>query len=239
VSEKRVLVLLAGGYTEDQVQKHLLVDSNSNRLFERTISAVPADTVWIIHNRINQGWWNNWYNNNVHSTFKDKKLSLFLDTQGTKGQVNNPSLWMTSGIPSLTLNFRLEEVVFGAIDTYFDNYNFMDEFISKEHAFVVAKGIGRTVVDLDWRGNLKNIFSFNSDLSVDNDKWVFTDMIKTTTKLLLHNGQLPRGSMADVVSKMIAKEAKFDVVKASGKFMDCGSHSVLELAKGLVSLVPL
>lgn len=206
MSNKRVLVLLAGGYSADQIQKHLLVDSNGNHLFERTISAVPADTVWIVHNRINQGWWNNWYNENVKTTFADKSLSLFLDTQNTKGLVNNPSLWMTSGVPSLTLNFEIEEVIFGAIDSYFDNYNFMDDFIEQEHAYVMAKDSG------------------------------FTDLMKTTTKRLLENGQLPKGSMAHVVNLMTDKGTKFKVIKTKTKFFDCGTKEGLELAKGYVTL---
>ncbi len=210
MSSERVLVLMAGGYTPDQIQKHLLVDSNGNRLFERTINAVPADTVWIVHNRINQGWWNAWYNNNVHNTFSDKTITLFLDTKGSKGQSNNPSLWMTSGIPAMTVNTKFKEVVFGAIDSYFDNYNFMDEFISKEHAYVIA------------------------DTYIGKD--IYTDLMKTTTKELLKNGQLRYGSMSQVLFQMIQKGTVFDIIKVKGKFFDCGTPDGLEAAKGYVTV---
>ncbi len=210
MSSERVLVLMAGGYTADQIQKHLLVDNIGNRLFERTIDAVPADTVWIIHNRINQGWWNKWYNENVHTTFSDKTITLFLDTKGTKGQSNNPSLWMTSGIPAMTVNTKFKEVVFGAIDSYFDNYNFMDEFISKEHSYVMA------------------------DTYIGKD--IFTDLMKTTTKELLKNGQLRYGSMSQVLFQMIQKGTEFTTVKTKGKFFDCGTPEGLDVAKGYVTV---
>ena len=210
MSESRVLVLMAGGYVADQIQKHRLIDSNGNRLFERAISVVPADTVWIIHNRINQGWWNKWYNDNAHTTFSDKTITLFLDTNGSKGQSNNPSLWMTSGVPALTVNTKFKEVVFGAIDSYFDDYNFMDEFISKEHAYVSA------------------------DTYIGKD--IYTDLMKTTTKELLKNGQLRYGSMSQVLYQMIQKGTVFSIVKTKAKFFDCGTPEGLDAAKGYVTV---
>ena len=237
MSQNRVLVLMAGGYPVEAVQKHLLA-VNGLRLFERIIDAVPADTVWIVHNQWNQGWWNNWLHENVTTTFKDKSISTFLDQQDRNGQVNNPSLWMTSAFPALSSHRVFTEVIFSAIDSYFENFNFMDRLMEQEHAIVVAKGdmLGRPALTLDWKGKIKTPPYVCGTLNVHSEGWVFTDMMKTTVKQLSKYGQFQRGTMGDVISLMMLKGTVFKAVKAKGVYLDCGTVEGLHKAEHLKGL---
>jgi hypothetical protein len=233
MSEKRILVLLAGGYSAEAVQKHLL-SVDGLPLFERIIDAVPADTVWIVHSKWNQGWWAKWRLDNMDTTFKDKNLGIYVDAQ----KVNNPALWITSNVPVYLTHSVITEVVFSAIDSYFKNFNFMDELMEQEHAIVVAKGdmLGRPALTLDWKGKIKTPPYVCGTLNVHSEGWVFTDMMKTTVKQLSKYGQFQRGTMADVVSLMMLKGTDFKVVKAKCPYMDCGTPERLGKAKHLLGV---
>ena len=230
----RVLVLMAGGYPTEAVQKHL-VTWDGFPLFERIIDAVSADMVWIVHNKFNQGWWNGWLHDNAETTFKDKSISTFLDVQGGKGQVNNPALWMTSAFPVLTMHRPISEVIFSAIDSYFKDFNFMDELMAQEHAIVVAKSdiYGRPAIDLGWGGKVKTP-PYVCGTNIGHDEgWVYADMMKTTVKEISSRGQFSRGTMSDVVTLMMAKGTVFKAVKAKGAYIDCGTPEGLHKAESL------
>ena len=203
----RVLVLMAGGYPVSAIQKHLLSIDGAH-LFERTIAAIPAKNVWIVHNKSTQGFWNGWYARTVPKTFPDKAISFFIDKQ--RDDMPNPSLWMTSSIPSLSMNFEKDDIIFSAIDTYFKNYNFVDELLRQENAIVMAKP--------------------------KNGDWVFADLIKTTTKTLLVNGQLPKGTFNEVIAMMTKKGTNFKVLRAKGDFIDAGSQIGLNKAQSLYTV---
>lgn len=207
--KSNVLVLMAGGYPPEASQKHLL-SIDGSYLFERIISAVPIKRVWIVHNRINQGFWNNWYFKNKDTEFSDKEFSFFLDNQGTKGQVKNPALWMSNSIPSLALNFEVESVIYSAIDRYFENFNFMDEFLSKKNSYLIEK---------------------NQD-----GEYVFADFINITTKNLLVSGLQPKGNMQDAVNKWVERGTGFEIVKGDGVYLDCGTLDGLHKAESSYSL---
>ena len=209
MSTKDVLVLMAGGYPNTAIQKHLL-SVNGSYLFERIISAVPVKNVWIVHNQNTQGFWNGWYAREVPKEFSDKAISFFLDKQNTKGEVTNPSLWMTSSIPSLLMNFEKEAVIYSAIDTYFENFNFVDKLLSKDNAFVVGR-------------------------ASDGERYV-ANMLKTTTKNLLVNGQLPKGNMFSVAEMMTKKGTKFEVVKTDGSYANINSSEDLHKAQSSYSI---
>lgn len=205
-----VLVLMAGGYTPEAPQKHLL-NIGGAFLFERIISAVPTNKVWIIYNRINQGFWNNWYFKNKDNNFADKTISFWLDNQGgTKGTVKNPAFWMSSGVPSLALNFEIDNVVYSAIDRYFENFNFMDEFLSKQNSYLIEK-------------------------NQDGD-YVFADFINITKKNLLLSGLQPPGSMQDAVNMWTKRGTTFEIVKGSGTYLDCGTPEGLDKAQSSYSV---
>jgi len=233
MSENRVLVLMAGGYPATAVQKHLL-EVEGLPLFERVINAVPAKTLWIVHNKFTQGFWTEWFYANKDTTFQDKVISHFVEGDRQGGNIG-PAIWMTSGVPSFSMNMEIDEVVFSAIDTYFENFNFMDEFMAQDHAVVVAREKGiifntKDVVDLNWHGKLKE---WRGKVLPQEDSWVFADMMKTTTKTLLVNGQMQAGSMGSVASTLLRKGTDFKVVKANCDFMDCGTKEGLSKAKDL------
>lgn len=209
MSEKTVLCLMAGGYPNTAIQKHLL-SVDGSYLFERIIAAVPTKNVWIVHSKNTQGFWNGWYAREVPKEFPDKAISFFLDKQNSNGEVNNPSLWMTSGVPSLLLNYQKESVIFSAIDTYFENFNFMDELLEKEHGVV--------------------------DVRNRNGKWRFTDLFKTTTRNLLVSGQQPKGSMVDVVNRLMEKGTAFAQVKAKDDYTNINTSEDLYEAQRLYTV---
>lgn len=234
MSENTVLVLLAGGYTSEAIPKHKL-SIDGLPLFERVINAVPAKTVWIVHNKWTQDWWSKWLHEQGETTFKDKNISTFLDLQGNNGQVNNPSRWITSAFPAVSSHQKFTSVVFSAIDSYFENFNFMDSLMKKETAIVVAKSniSGRAPVQLGWRGVIKSMPDIIISKSPDKG-WVFADMLKTTPKQLEH-GQIPQGSMASVVMQMLRAGVNVETVKVKGVYFDCGTSEGLDKAKSLIT----
>lgn len=211
MSKNNVLCLMAGGYPPEAIpQKHLL-SIDGNYLFERVIAAVPTNKVWIIYNRINQGFWNDWYFKNKDTTFADKSISFFLDNQGgTKGTVKNPANWMSNGIPSLAMNFQIDNVIYSAIDRYFENFNFMDELLSKDNSYLIEK---------------------NQD-----GVYVFADLINVSIKNLLVSGLQPPGTMQDTVKLWTTRGTGFNIVKGSGVYLDCGTPDGLHKAESSYSL---
>lgn len=194
----RALVLMAGGFPQTALPKHLLTDSVTGKyLFEAIIDNIPSDSLWIIHNRVFQGFWNNWY----YQVGRDsgRNVSLFLDTQNSLGKINNPSLWVTSGAASLAMNHQIDEVVIAPIDIYFGmDFNWTDAFLKAKHAVVMKADGG------------------------------FADMFKTTTNLLLTNGQLTHGKIGDVTARMIQRGTEFTVIKTKG--IDVGTEENLKIA---------
>ena len=228
---------MAGGYSDGNIQKHLL-SADGNYLFERVISAVPVKNVWIVHNKNTQGFWNGWYAREALTTFADKSISFFLDKQNSQGGIKNPALWMTSGIPSLAMNYQKNAVIYSAIDTYFENFNFMDELMSKENAFVVTKeDLGNSPsVDINWRGKLNPTTVTVTGL-VDGSGWAFADMVKASTKNLLVSGQLPKGDMISVVQNLRGRtHQEFDVVKYKGGFANINTPEDLSKAESLYTV---
>jgi hypothetical protein len=53
-------------------------------------------------------------------------------------------------------------------------------------------------------------------------------MFKTTTNLLLTNGQLTHGSIGDVTARMIQRGTEFEVIKTKG--LDVGTEQNLQIA---------
>jgi len=205
MSEKRALILMAGGYPQTALPKHLLTDMVTGKyLFEAVIDNIPSDTVWIIHNRVFQGFWNNWYF--TYGKDLGRNMSLFLDTQNSLGNVNNPSLWVTSGAASLAMNHEMDEVVISPIDLYFGlDFNWVDDFLAAKNA-VVMKADGS-----------------------------FSGMFKTTTNLLLTNGQLTHGKIGDVTARMIQRGTDFKVIKT--KAVDVGTEENLQTVGDAVKIV--
>jgi len=238
----RVLVLMAGGYPDTCVQKHLIRNKKTgNYLFEDIIMAVPADTVFIILNRVHVSFWQRWLMEVINKDtgkFKDKRISTFLDTQNGKGLVANPARWIT-GLGVYTTRNRVEEVVVSAIDSYYSNFDFIDKFITRDHAIVVAKcdRWGRPVVTLDWRGDLKTAPYVCGTNPNHTEDWVYADMMKTTTKELLAQGPLFKGTMSDVIARMMSKGTKFRVIKVNGLYIDVGSSEGLNRATSLEVVV--
>jgi NDP-sugar pyrophosphorylase family protein len=231
----RALALLAGGYSEKGVQKHLIKNAKTgNYLFEDIIAAVPANTVYVVTNRIYLSFWQKWWvavTNKETGRFKDKAITIFLDTQNAKGMVNNPSLWMTSGIASLCMNREIDEVVYSAIDSYYENFDFIDEFIKQTDVIVVAQSPSLTKfgtpVAVDWLGKFKEFDTTQPST------WIWTSMMKTTTKNLLVQGTLSKGSMSDVIKRMISKGTEFKTTKTNGAFFDVGTTEQLNSLKGI------
>lgn len=232
--EGRVLVLLAGGYPEGEVPKHLL-KYEDYYLFERMIAAVPADNVWIVHNHYTLGFWNQWLVTEGKATFPDKHISTFLDKQNTKGEISNPSYWMSSSAGAIALGQKIPEVIFSSIDTFYKDFNFMDKFIEEPYAFTIGETpIYENVfltppiyVDLDWRGRVKEV-----DYRVPTH-WFFANMVKVETATLVGYGQMPKGNMASVVKNMMQRGTLFKAIKAGENVFDCGTGETLAKAEHL------
>jgi hypothetical protein len=194
----RALVLMAGGYPMLALPKHKLKDAVTGKyLFEAIIDNIPSDVVWIIHNQIFQGFWNNWYFKTAYGS--GRNVSLFLDKQNPIGNINNPSLWVTSGAASLAMNHQIDEVVISPIDLYFGmDFNFVDELLKSQNAVVMKADGG------------------------------FSGMFKTTTTLLLTNGQLTHGKIGDVTARMVQRGTDFKVIKTSA--IDVGTEQNLQIA---------
>jgi hypothetical protein len=186
---------MAGGYPQTALPKHLLTDATTGKyLFEAVIDNVPSDVVWIIHNKIFQGFWNNWYF--TVGKDSDRNVSLFLDTQNALGNINNPSLWVTSGAASLAMNHEVDEVVISPIDLYFGmEFRWVEDFIKAKHAVVMKADGG------------------------------FSGIFKTTTNLLLTNGQLTHGKIGDVTARMMQRGTEFVVIKSDA--VDVGTEENL------------
>jgi hypothetical protein len=196
---------MAGGYPQTALPKHLLKDTVTGKyLFEAVIDNIPSDVLWIVHNKIFQGFWNNWYY--AYGKDSGRDVSLFLDVQNSLGNVNNPSLWITAGIAGLAMNHEIDEVVFSPIDLYFGlDFNFADEFLRAKHAVVMKADGG------------------------------FSGLFKTTTEVLLYNGQLTHGKIGDVTARMMQRGTEFKIIKSHA--IDVGTESNLNKApKGSIGI---
>lgn len=183
---------MAGGYPQTALPKHLLTDATTGKyLFEAVIDNIPSDVLWIVHNKVFQGFWNNWYFTVAKQS--ERNVSLFLDTQNSLGNINNPSLWVTSGAASLAMNHQVDEVVFSPIDLYFGmDFGWTDTFLKAKHAVVMKADGG------------------------------FSGVFKTTTNLLLTNGQLTHGKIGDVTARMMQRGTEFEIIKSDA--VDVGTE---------------
>jgi hypothetical protein len=233
------LALLAGGYSQDGVQKHLVKNLNTgNYLFEDLIEKIPAKTVYIMTSRIYLPFWQQWWvnvSNKAVGKFKDRYISIFLDKANPKGVVNNPALQMTSRVASLVMNKEIDEVVFAPIDGYYDNFDFVEDLLKETQAIVVQKGRSGSEVSLDRRGNISGVAP--DTCPSEGDYWGFTGIVKTTTREMLVQGTLSNGSIAAAVSRMIVgahgnSGTQFKAIKIKG-WLDVGTKDGLDGAKSL------
>jgi hypothetical protein len=257
---KRVLVLLAGGYTKDSIPKHLLRTAHDEHLvvsdqylFERMIEAIPAQNVVVVTNPAYVSWWSTWKYEFDHRK-KDiiRNVSIFSETRNIDGSQPAPVFFLTTTVPASSFSrFGWDEVIVSPIDVYFDFYDFVPKLMKEDEAFVVARypeSLHRyvTIVRVSLRGKYSGVVQGEEDMPIEHglidDRWVFTGVFKTKMQTLQKIYQQPHAKLVDMielVKKGYTPDFKPKFIKHETLYRDYGIKDIYDEGVSAGILEPL